>query len=133
MRIEIKNPNIVVKASNPSIVIRISGVPTVPGNPIPTADNDFIVGTSLGIWLKKTLAQVKIILGLGSAAYIDLDANNRFVTDTEKGTWNAKQPAGSYLVASDITGKVDKITGSSLVADTELTKLQHRIKFNFLK
>lgn len=69
MRIEIKNPNIVVKASNPSIVIRISGVPTVPGNPIPTADNDFIIGNSLGIWLKKTLAQVKTILGLGSAAY----------------------------------------------------------------
>lgn len=101
--------------------------------PASTALYDFLTGTISGAWVVKTLAQVKTILGLGSSAYIDLDANNRFVTDTEKGTWNGKQPAGSYLVAADIAGKVDKVTGSSLLANTELTKLQHRIKYNFLK
>lgn len=38
---------------------------------------------------------------------ITQDSDNRFVTDAEKSSWNAKQPAGSYLVASDITGKAD--------------------------
>jgi hypothetical protein len=40
--------------------------------PVATAENDFIVGGSSPFaWLRKTLAQVKIILGLGSAAYSD--------------------------------------------------------------
>lgn len=30
------------------------------------------------------------------ASIITQDASNRFVTDTEKATWNAKQPAGTY-------------------------------------
>jgi hypothetical protein len=38
---------------------------------------------------------------------ITQDTSNRFVTDAEKSTWNAKQPAGSYLVAADISGKAD--------------------------
>ena len=37
----------------------------------PTAENDFAVGnaTPFGSWVRKTLAEVKTILGLGSAAY----------------------------------------------------------------
>jgi hypothetical protein len=38
---------------------------------------------------------------------ITQDTTNRFVTDAEKSAWDAKQPAGSYLVAADITGKAD--------------------------
>lgn len=41
------------------------------GIPVPTAENDFLVGnpSPFGAWVKKTLAQVKTILGLGTAAY----------------------------------------------------------------
>ena len=46
------------------------------------------------------------------ASYIVEDSNNRFVTDTEKTTWNS----GSTPV--DISGKVDKVSGHSLVSDT---------------
>ena len=41
------------------------------------------------------------------ASIIEQDTNNRFVTDAEKSAWNSKQPAGSYLVASDIAVKAD--------------------------
>ena len=37
--------------------------------PETTAENDVIVGDGLGTWIKKTLAQFKTILGLGTAAY----------------------------------------------------------------
>jgi hypothetical protein len=37
--------------------------------PISTAGNDFQVGSGVGTWIKKTLAEVKTILGLGTAAY----------------------------------------------------------------
>ena len=40
------------------------------------------------------------------ASFTD-DSTHRLTTDTEKSTWNSKQPAGSYLVASDVTNKTD--------------------------
>lgn len=36
-----------------------------------TAANDVLVGGGIGAWVKKTLSEFKIILGLGSAAYTD--------------------------------------------------------------
>jgi hypothetical protein len=42
------------------------------------------------------------------ASIITQDVNNRFVTDTEKLTWNAK---------------VEKVTGKSLISDSEITRL----------
>lgn len=39
--------------------------------PEPTAENDFLVGSSALAWVRKTLAQVKTILGLKSAAYTE--------------------------------------------------------------
>lgn len=39
------------------------------GHALITAVNDFIVGSAAGVAVKKTLAEVKTILGLGSAAY----------------------------------------------------------------
>jgi hypothetical protein len=35
------------------------------------------------------------------------DTTHRLTTDAEKSTWNAKQPAGSYLVAADVANKSD--------------------------
>jgi hypothetical protein len=43
-------------------------------NPTPTAENDFAVASAGLAWVKKTLAQVKTILGLGSAAYTNTNA-----------------------------------------------------------
>lgn len=39
-----------------------------------TAENDFLVASGAGAWIKKTLAEVKTILGLGSAAYTESSA-----------------------------------------------------------
>jgi len=36
-----------------------------------TAANDFVVASGVGVFIKKTLAQVKSILGLGSTAYLN--------------------------------------------------------------
>ena len=55
------------------------------------------------------------------------DATHRFVTDTEKTTWNAKQPAGAYLVAGDIANKVDKITGKDLSTNDYTTAEQTKL------
>ena len=41
-----------------------------------------------------------------------------------------KQPTGAYLVAADIINKVDKVSGASLVLDTDLATIKHRIKMN---
>ena len=40
-------------------------------SPAPTAENDFLIGSSALAWVRKTLAQVKTILGLKSAAYTE--------------------------------------------------------------
>ena len=40
-------------------------------SPAPTAENDFLIGSSALTWVRKTLAQVKTILGLKSAAYTE--------------------------------------------------------------
>jgi hypothetical protein len=68
-----------------------------------TSENDFLVASGIGAWVKKTLAEVKLILGLGSAAY------------TESSIY-----AAAYHSHTD---KVDKVIGSSLVADTEIAKI----------
>lgn len=51
------------------------------------------------------------------------DSTHRVITDTERTYWDAKQPAGSYLIASDISGKEDtsnKVTAiSSESTDTQ--------------
>ena len=43
-------------------------------SPAPTAENDFLVASSALRWVRKTLAQVKTILGLKSAAYTETTA-----------------------------------------------------------
>lgn len=46
------------------------------------------------------------------------DASNRFVTDTEKATWNAKQPAGAYLTGNQTITFTGGATGSGTTAVT---------------
>lgn len=50
------------------------------------------------------------------ASVITQDANNRFVSDTEKATWDAKQPAGNYATL-DETGKITATQLPSFVSD----------------
>ena len=55
------------------------------------------------------------------------DSTHRLVSDTEKSTWDAKQPAGSYLVADDIANKVDKVTGKGLSTNDYTTAEQTKL------
>jgi len=57
-----------------------------------TAQNDFLVGSGAGAFVKKTLAEVKTILGLGSAAYTPATA---YVTHA------LATAANDFLVASE--------------------------------
>jgi hypothetical protein len=57
------------------------------------------------------------------ASVIVQDASNRFVTDTEKAAWNAKQPAGTYATGTGTasgtnTGDQTTITGNAGSATT---------------
>jgi hypothetical protein len=56
-----------------------------------TAANDFLVASGVGVFVKKTLAQVKVILGLGTAAYT---AATAYVTHA------LATAANDFLVAS---------------------------------
>lgn len=54
------------------ITVSVEGTSTwdsLTGKPTATAENDFIVADAALAWVKKTLAQVKTILGLGTAAF----------------------------------------------------------------
>lgn len=46
-----------------------------------TAVNDFIVASGVGVFVKKTLAEVKVILGLGGAAYLSVGTTAGTVAD----------------------------------------------------
>lgn len=69
-----------VRATSPALVTPALGTPAsgnlanctgVPLNSQATAENDVLVGapTPFGSWVKKTIAEFKTILGLGTAAY----------------------------------------------------------------
>lgn len=47
----------------------------------------------------------------------------KHVTAQNKADWDSKQPAGDYATNTALATKVDKVTGKSLIADTEITKL----------
>ena len=63
--------DIYIEVEDNSIEIEMEGAAL---SPSPEAENDFLVASSAIRWVKKTLAQVKSILGLGSAAYTDTTA-----------------------------------------------------------
>ena len=58
--------------------------------PTPTAESDFMVANATPGWVKKTLAQVKTILGLGSGAYIEATAANDFIVSSGVGAFVKK-------------------------------------------
>ena len=88
-----------------------------------TAINDFIVASGAGVFIKKTLAEVKTILGLGSAAYVDLDTDGTLAanSDTKVATQKATKTYADGLVVGllddrgsyDASGNVWPSTGGS--------------------
>lgn len=60
--------DISISVKSQSIGVNISGGSNLPA---PGAENDFIVANTGLNWIKKTLVEIRIILGLGSAAYTD--------------------------------------------------------------
>jgi len=53
-----------------NLIIEIPNVSTYITHTLATAVNDFLVASGSGVFVKKTLAEVKTIMGLGSAAHI---------------------------------------------------------------
>ena len=45
-----------------------------------TAANDFLVASGAGVFVKKTLTEIKTLLGLGTAAYVDIDTTAADIT-----------------------------------------------------
>jgi len=56
--------------------------------------------TAASLGAKADVADAYVHPANHPASVITQDANNRFVTDVEKTTWNAKQPAGTYATGS---------------------------------
>ena len=66
----------------------LTGQPDSVLNTLATAANDFIVASGVGVFVKKTLAEVKTILGLGSAAYT---ASSAYATAAQGTTADAAE------------------------------------------
>jgi hypothetical protein len=73
-----------------------AAVKTAHGLVTPTAASDFMIASASGTWAKKTLAETKTILGLGSAAYV---ATTTF------------EPAGAVSTHAALTSGVHGMTG----------------------
>jgi len=61
-----------VKMSLPEVHVKMYGAVNwnnLTGKPIATAENDFIVADASLSWVKRTIAQVRTIIGLGTAAF----------------------------------------------------------------
>jgi hypothetical protein len=80
--------------------------------PATTAINDFQVGNGSGNWITKTLAQVKTILGLGTAAFLNVGTTASLVVQLDG---SAKLPAVDGSQLTGISG------GSPSVCDGRLT------------
>jgi hypothetical protein len=63
-----------------------------------SAVSDFLVGTTGGAWLVKTLAQVKTILGLGSAAFVEATAANDMIISSGVNTFVKKTQAEAKTI-----------------------------------
>ncbi len=69
------------------------------------AVNDFIVASGAGVFIKKTLAEVKTILGLGTAAYVDLDTDGTLAANSD--TKVATQKAVKTYADGIVVGLLD--------------------------
>ena len=109
-----------------------------------TAVNDFVVASGAGAFVKKTLAEVKTILGLGTAAYTDstayapaLGADDNYVTDAEKAALHPQETAttiGALIGgAEDATPNDTDFVATSLTAAGILKKITWTNVKAFLK
>jgi len=83
-----------------------------------TATSDFLVGnTGGGSWIKKTLTEIKTILGLGSAAYT---ASTDYATSTQGGLADGAIPKSIIDAANDfIVGTADNTPAKKTLAETQ--------------
>ena len=102
---------------------QIMNKPTIPAAPpVTDAANDVQVGDGLGAWIKKTLAEFKTILGLGSAAYTaSTDYQVVLVSGTNIKTINGETVLGSgNLTVSGSTPEV-VLTKRTITANYVIT------------
>lgn len=64
-----------------------------------TAANDFLVASGVGAFVKKTLAEVKTILGLGGAAYMNTGTSNGTVATGDHGHANNANIGGPFSLS----------------------------------
>lgn len=115
--VELKQRKIQVNMSSGTSWNAISGKPT------PVAENSFMVsGPSPFAWIVKTLAQVKTILGLGSAAYTESSAYAASAHTQSQTTITAdafQTPAFANPLALDATSHKDFKCGT-ITGDTTI-------------
>jgi hypothetical protein len=97
---------------------------SIPIELTPSEENSFIVSgpTAPFAWLVKTLAQIKVILGLGSAAYTastDYAAASHDHVVADITDFPSTMPPSAHTH----NNYVEKVAGSNLVPDTEIAKI----------
>jgi hypothetical protein len=98
-----------------------------------TASNDFQVGNGSGGWIKKTLAEVKTILGLGSAAYTA--STDYQPIDSDLTAISALTPANDDVIQRKAGAWVNRtiaqlVTDIRAVTDTLYSALAHTHAYN---
>jgi hypothetical protein len=107
---EVNTGTNLTKFVSPSTFAGASKWNTKINHALATAANDFLVASGVGVFVKKTLAEVKTILGLGSAAY---------TADTDYVKHSLVTAANDFLVASG-NGAVAKKTLAETLAILKL-------------
>lgn len=105
-----------------------------------TAANDFLVASGVGAFVKKTLAEVKTILGLGDAAYKntgttsgtvaagDHNHSGVYATAAQGVKADAALPTSSYT-AADVKAKLLTVAGSGSGIDADTVDGNHASAF----
>ncbi len=94
-----------------------------------TAANDFLVASGVGVFVKKTLAEVKTLLGLGTAAYLDvgttankvLQLNASSQIPAVSGALLTNLPASAALTVSGATVFSAALGASETFQDLDLS------------
>jgi hypothetical protein len=80
-----------------------------------TAVNDFLVASGVGVFVKKTLAEVKTILGLGTAAYT---ASTAYATAAQGTLATNAMPKSGGTFTGDVVVENDTNYGTSKVRNS---------------
>ena len=85
-----------------------------PKEPLPgtTAENDILVGSGIGTWIVKTIAQFKIILGLKSAAYTESSAYLPSNTSIPSKTSDLSNDSG-FITSSSVPTALSQLSTDS--------------------